>query len=88
MNENLRLLLDLASDLPKGLRADWDGTNHYEMTAPTDDGGYMWLKLEDLMWENGDISDTQIGYRTGLLMDIAEALKAAEPELKRLLDDE
>ena len=91
MNENLRLLLDLASDLPEGLRADWDGTNHYEMTAPTDDGEYWWLTLDNMTYltsYDGDASGTDDGQRLGLLMDIAEALKAAEPELKALLNDE
>ena len=27
-------LLDLIKKLPPGLTADWDGTNHYELTDP------------------------------------------------------
>jgi len=91
MSKNVALLLDLASDLPEGLRADWDGTNHYEMTAPTDDGGYWWLTLDEIIHSenfNDDPSSTVCGERLGLLMDIATVLKATEPELKRLLDDE
>ena len=91
MNENLRLLLDLASDLPEGLRADWDGTNHYELTAPADDGGYWWLTLAEMIHNENFHDDpclTVCGQRLGLLMDIAEALKAAEHELKALLNDE
>lgn len=93
MSKNLALLLDLASDLPEGLRADWKGTNHYEMTAPTDDDGYFWLIVDDffhLDWAEAETPrDTTVtGERLGLLMDIAAVLKAAEPELKRLFDDE
>ena len=91
MSENLRLLLDLASDLPDGLRADWDGTNYYDIVAETDDGGYLWLMLEDVMYYalwNAEASGPKPADRLGLLMDIAAVLKAAEPELKRLLDDD
>ena len=84
MNENLRLLLDLASDLPDGLRADWKGTNHYELTAPADDGEYFWLTLDN-MAHRRSYDDRE---RLGLLMEIAAVLKAAEPELKALLNDE
>ena len=86
MSEKLKRLLDLASRLPDGLRADWDGTNHYEMTAPTDDGGYFWLTLDNMTYltsYDGDASGTDDGERLGLLMDIAEALKEVEPELRR-----
>ena len=86
MSEKLKQLLDLASRLPEGLRADWDGTNHYEMTAPTDDGGYFWLTLDEIIDSEAfydDPSSIRCGQRLGLLMDIAEALKEAEPELQR-----
>ena len=84
MNRNVRLLLDLASDLPDGLRGDWKGGNHYELTAPADDGAYSWLALDD-MAHRRSYNDRE---RHGLLMEIAAVLKDAEPELKRLLDDE
>ena len=87
MSEDLHLLLDLASHLPEGLRADC----HYEMTAPTDDGGYWWLTLAEIIHSENFHDDpclTVCGQRLGLLMDIAAVLKAAEPELKALLDDE
>lgn len=81
MNE-IKRLLELSKELPEGLRADWEGTNHYELTAP-ERNDYFWLEV-GTYWQKEAWSDKVFLERVGLLMDIAEALKKAEPMLKKL----
>ena len=85
--DKMTALLDLAARLPPGLRSDWK-TNHFELTSAGEEEEYFWLCLRNL-FPNGISArmpcDTEDGQRVGLLMDVAEALKAAEPELLRLL---
>ena len=75
MSDHLFKLRELASKLPKGLQSDWQGTNHYELTAPCGDNDYFWLTLRDDSWyefaPDSDPSESQDGKRVGLLMDIA-----------------
>lgn len=64
MAKYLAKLAELARGLPKGLSADWNGSNHYEMHQNGRD--YFWLMVE------GEFNcDTEDGKRMGLMMDIA-----------------
>ena len=85
MSETLKRLAELAAKLPDELRADWDGTNHYELTTGTGDD-YWWLDVADAIGiDSGvDVSATEEGKRLGLLLDLAEAVSAAKAELKTL----
>jgi len=83
-------LLKLIAQLPEGLRADWKGTNHYELQDTSIEGDFWWLCLgEFFSWdrvlkaypEERDFSKTEYGQRIGLLMDIAVKAKEAEEEL-------
>jgi hypothetical protein len=65
---SLSKLKQLAKKLPKGLHSDWDGTNHYELTAQGKE--YFWLMVGDGLGDSG--CETVVGKRFGLLMDIAE----------------
>lgn len=90
MSDELTELLALVAQLPKGLRSDWDGTNHYEMTqSGNKEESYWWLDLSDyLNWDSitkvlgQDFSDTEDGKKIGLLMDIAVKVKAVEEILR------
>lgn len=73
-------LLALIAQLPVGLRADWDGTNHYELTSEDPDE-YWFVDLNDFMYQDFD-SASIAGRRVGLLLDLAVAAKAAELELR------
>lgn len=78
MSEKIAELLKLVEQLPKGLRSDWDCTNHYELTTSAEDGEeYFWLMCREF---DGDCN-TEEGKRLGLLLDIAVTLKEAEKEL-------
>lgn len=79
-------LIELASQLPEGLHADWRDSNHYELRCQSDGDDYWWLDLSDLFkgTEIHNWCESEFGKRVGLLMDIAETLKAAEPELAAL----
>lgn len=81
--EHIAKLLELSKKLPEDLTSDWEGTNHFELTAPKEKNYYWWL----VMSEVGPEPDSQSteGQRLGLIMDIAEVLKKAEPELKKLV---
>ncbi len=76
-SEKIDRLLRLIALLPAGLRADWDGTNHYELTADGDEK-FWWLELSEITNLH---SESETGRRVGLLLDIAEAAKAAEVDL-------
>lgn len=71
--DSLVKLRELVAQLPTGLRADWQYTNHYELTATGEE--FWWLNVLDL----GDPGDTDIqgtegGQRLGLILDIAAEL--------------
>lgn len=61
-------LKELASKLPKGLRSDWDGTNHFELTS-SDSDDYFWLMVGDGLC--GCTCEDEFGKRFGLIMDVA-----------------
>ena len=70
-------LLELAKQLPGLLRADWESTNHFELTCQTKEAseknnGYWFLDNDDL----GEVAEKpdfegESGKRVGLLLDIA-----------------
>ena len=64
-------LRELAATLPRGLRSDWDGTNHYEMTSSEEPDDYFWLIASEGFVGIRNPSKTSYGRRLGLLMDIA-----------------
>ena len=81
-------LLALAEQLPNGLMSDWQDTNHFELTSDGD----PWIDLSEFFWDSGfgeyvpkNPCTSVDGKNIGLLLDIAEALKAAEPELRAAL---
>lgn len=80
MTDPITRLLNLIAQLPPDLRADWQGTNHYELTTSDPAESWWWLTLNDYMVEDFD-SSTESGQRIGLLLDLAEAAKAAETHL-------
>lgn len=73
--------------IPLDAQADWDGTNHYEITTPAnsdaEDGpGYWWLDCLDEMFHNPrDWSATTTGKRLGACLDYAVAYKRDVTEL-------
>ena len=78
---DLKKLKELVATLPAGLRADWDGTNHYELQTPGGDDFY-WLVIPDVFSPRiGDWSTTEEGKRLGAVLDFACAMRAALPEL-------
>lgn len=77
----IAVLRPLAEQLPKGLRADWRGTNHYELQAPNDEaGGYWWLDWFDCLDPKIINEETEEGQRAGLLLDLAEAVSKLKDE--------
>lgn len=76
-------LKELMGQLPKGLRSDWQETNHFELTSAVK-GEHFWLNLSE---PGGTIDSpfmdfqTEQGRRVGLLMDIAEELVKIRDEV-------
>lgn len=57
------------SKIPVGARADWDGTNHYEITSYQDDNADpFWLTVP---WMGEFDSETEDGKRLGAVLDAA-----------------
>lgn len=85
MSDAINQLLKLSEQLPRGLKSDWIGSDHFELTCASDD--HFWLDLADLFDrpEVGGWCRTEFGQRVGLLMDIAAKLKEAEPALRELI---
>jgi len=74
MTPEMQYLKELVAKLPPGLRSDWEGTNHYELTCSLPDE-FWWLCLPT--GSVGNVSATEEGKRLGLLMDIAVAAQQA-----------
>ena len=78
MSDPLARLKELAKKLPDDayLKADWNGTNHYEMTLEKPDSHesseYWWLTLFDYNPFQNNLQGTEPGKRIGLMMDIME----------------
>lgn len=76
----LEALRPLAAQLPKGLRADWRNTNHFELAAPYK-AEYWWLDLSEYTDTLGHMPcDSEEGKRVGLLLDLAEAVSKLQDE--------
>jgi hypothetical protein len=67
-------------EVPRDLRADWDGTNHYELTSDSSQGEYWFLVLPGAQLD----SATPEGRRVGLMLEMA----ADAPRLADALDAE
>ena len=78
MSDPFARLKALARKLPDDayLKADWNGTNHYEMTLEKPDSHespeYWWLTLFDHNNFQTNLQATEPGQRIGLMMDIME----------------
>lgn len=71
--------------LPEGLNADWDGTNHYELSSNEEP---FWLDIRDAVLAGNKSAEaylpgTEDGKRLGLVMDAASVLKNEVPKLMR-----
>lgn len=76
----------MIGEIPEGIEADWDGTNHYEVTTPTK-GQYWWLDLREALSDpKANISGTEEGRRLGQLLDLACASRNILPTLLKRLD--
>lgn len=78
---DLKKLNALIDALPNGMRTDWQGTNHYEISG---DDEPFWLDIADAFALRSDISSTEEGKRVGLIMDAAAALKNEVPLLLKM----
>jgi len=83
--KEIERLLELAKELPPMLQSDWKDTQHFELQSLHKDEEYFWLSLADF-WHPNVWEHPSYLRRIGLLMDIAEALKKAEPMLQKLSD--
>lgn len=80
--EKVTAFIDLVDELPAGLRSDWIGTNHYELTSDNP-YEYWWLDIPDVFAKaDGNWSSTGDGQRLGLIMDIAVAAQDVLPFVK------
>ncbi len=59
--------LKAAGAIPPDARADWDGTNHYEIATPAEP---FWLDCRDIDFKAG-ASGTEAGRRLGAVLDAA-----------------
>lgn len=84
---------NLAS-IPKNLRSDWLGTNHYEITD-SEGYDYFWLIIPDIFMDKDRcVSDFDDGKRLGLVMDsfiqvpvLLEALAQSRKEVRELREE-
>lgn len=82
-------LRELAERLPRGLRSDWQGSNHFELATDDPAHSFWWLSVGDGL-PAPDPANTTEGKRFGLLMDVAEEVARLRdigvltaPEVKR-----
>ena len=71
-----------ACPIPENAEADYAGTNHYEIQAPSADG-FWWLEVYDL--DEVD-SSTEQGKRVGAVLDYACAYRRDVGALLAALD--
>lgn len=82
--EDIRARL-AACPIPKDAQADWQGTNHYEITTSSrQDCGYLWL--DNLNDEFALDSATETGKRLGTCLDYAVAYKRDVSELLKEIE--
>lgn len=78
---NLEEALAAAAKIPACARADWDGTNHYEIS--TDEP--LWLICSEVfVGPPRDISASEEGKRMGAVLDAACAAPILAAEVARL----
>jgi len=77
LTKTLKKIKELTVKLPHGLEADWDKTNHYELTTPNATDDYWWLCVDDAVGH----SETEAGQRLGTLLDIAAELSKLKENL-------
>jgi hypothetical protein len=83
--------LENLASIPKNLRSDWLGTNHYEITDSEGDD-YFWLIIPDMFMDKERcVSDFNDGKRLGLMMDafiqvpsLLEAIAQSRKEARAL----
>lgn len=76
------------SEIPANARADWNGTNHYEIAVSSKDG-YWWLEVADVFRPNTDWSSTPEGQRLGKLLDFACSARTLLAEcVAKMAEDE
>lgn len=80
--QSLQKLVKLIKRLPLDIKADWQGTNHFELQSPSEEP-FFWLCLNDLS-PTMTFEDEE-GAKVGLIMDIIECVKRLEPEINTLL---
>ena len=79
-----RARCEAAAEIPADARADWDGTNHWEIQSATHTDGFWWLILWDVFdGKDTDPSGTENGKRLGMMLDLA---CAARRDLPKALD--
>ncbi len=62
-------------NFPKIPRADWENTNHYELSNfSSGTGEFTWLDIPSIFMEINTWDDTEQGKRLGFLLDLAEKL--------------
>lgn len=91
MADKVKRLLDLIAQLPKGITADWRGTNHFWLYVdppPEYPWQYWWFSAQEFRDRTLFSDRRDEGRRLGLLLDLAEAAKAAEEELRALTEAE
>lgn len=79
--------LEKLSQIPEGLKSDWLGTNHYEITDPNG-LEYFWLIVPEIFLDrNRCVSDFDDGQRLGLILDsfvkIPDLVKQLQAETQR-----
>jgi hypothetical protein len=73
-----------ACPIPEGARADWDGTNHFEIQNPIEKEGFWWLDcIPDIFAEECSWCATEGGKRLGACLDYACAYRG---DVAALLD--
>lgn len=81
-DQSLQKLTQLLKKLPPEVKADYEGTNHFELQSPKEEP-FFWLVLSDLS-PTMTFEDEE-GAKVGLIMDIIECVKRLEPEINMLL---
>ena len=72
--------------IPEDARADWDGTNHYEITSAHSPLGEHWW-LDELEWCLRAGSADPEGRKLGAVLDYACAYRRDVAELLRRIDE-
>lgn len=71
---------EIADRLPEGLRADWQKTNHFELSTLSEP---FWVEIDGLSIDDLDYR-AETGQRIGAVLDAAAEFKAMFAEIERL----